>query len=366
MNRIVYRRLIILAVCSVMATLIVWIGYQWTKRIPDQPPAAQVESTEIHILWAQWTPADLLRTLSQDFTQQTGIKVNILQDSWSTWQQKFFDEMAGKGKAFDMVIGDSQWLGRGATEGHYVELTQWIKQYGVDQSMTPAAISGYAEFPKGSGHYWAVPVEGDSMGFSYRKDLFLDPIEREAFKSQFGYDLDVPHTWQQLKDIASFFYRPEKDFYGVLVWVEPNYDGLTMGVQSLIWAWGGDLGDRQNYRVRGILNSPEGVEALEFYKALNQYNNPEWHLHYLDTKLNSNLPMMAGRVAMAMGYFSINTELLDPARNPFADQMGFFANPRGPKARVCSLGGQGISIEKMQMLQKLTIAKFVRNSTLWL
>jgi len=207
------------------------------KRISDQPPAAPVESMEIRILWAQWIPADLLQTLSQDFTQQTDIKVNIVQDSWSTWQQKFFDEMARKGKAFDMVIGDSQWLGRGATEGHYVELTPWIQQYGVDQSMTPAAISGYAEFPKGSGHYWAVPVEGDAMGFSYRKDLFLDPIEREAFKSQFGYDLDVPHTWQELKDIASFFYRPEKDLYGVLAWVEPNYDGLTMGVQSLIWAW---------------------------------------------------------------------------------------------------------------------------------
>ena len=344
MARIKNRKLIILAMCCVMAILIVWSGYRWTKRISNQPPATTVEAEEISILWARWTPADLLQTLSQDFTQETGVKVNIVQDSWSTWQQKFFDEMARKGEAFDMVIGDSQWLGKGATEGYYVELTQWIQRYGVDQSMTTAAISGYSEFPKGSGHYWAVPVEGDAMGFSYRKDLFSDPMEKEAFKSQFGYDLDVPQTWQQLKDIASFFYRPEKDLYGVLAWVEPNYDGLTMGVQSLIWAWGAELGNHRDYRVHGILNSPKGVEALEFYKALNQYNNPEWRLYYLDTKLNSNLPMMEGRVAMAMGYFAINTELLDHARNPFADQMGFFANPRGPKARVCSLGGQGISI----------------------
>jgi multiple sugar transport system substrate-binding protein len=36
--------------------------------------------------------------------------------------------------------------------------------------------------------------------------------------------------------------------------------------------------------------------------------------------------------------------LNDPAKNPFASVTGFFANPAGPKARVSSLGGQGLSI----------------------
>lgn len=300
---------------------------------------------ELNILWAQWKPADYLQQLTNDFTKETGIKVNIIQDSWGTWQDLFFNEMKKKSEAkFDMVIGDSQWLGRGATEGHYVELTKFFNDYKVNEQLTQASITGYSEYPKGSGHYWAVPVEGDAMGFSYRKDLFEDPNEKKKFQDKYGYELNVPKTWAQLKDIAEFFHRPENNLYGVLVWTEPKYDGITMGLDALIWAWGADLGDQKSYRVKGILNSPEGIEALKFYRELTKFSNPKWVNHYLDTNASSNQPMMDGQVAMSMGYFAINPELLDLQKNPHAQHMGFFACPTGPKLRAASLGGQGISI----------------------
>lgn len=320
----------------------------------------------ITLLWAKWKPADYLKQLTAEFTSQTGIEVRIIQESWSTWQSIFFEEMARKGQKYDMVIGDSQWLGRGAKGGHYIELTKWIKKYGVDKSMTPTSISGYSEFPKKSGHYWAIPVEGDAMGFSYRKDLFQNPVEQENFLARYGYRLDIPETWYQLRDIAEFFYRPHNGFYGVLCWLEPKYDGITMGLQSLIWAWGANLGNPRTYRVKGILNSKAGVEALKFYKELNKFNNPEWKNNYLDKNLSSNQPMMQGKVAMAMGYFAINPELLDKEKNPYADDIGFFAVPRGPIARVASLGGQGISIVSYSQKKELSLQFlewFVKDST---
>lgn len=327
-----------------MLVILILLGGCWLFfNFLSNQESAQSTGT-ITILWAKWAPADFLQELTKDFTKETGIKVKVVQESWGTWQTIFFDEMAQKGQTYDMVIGDSQWLGRGATGGHYIELTKWIKQHGVDLSMMPASITGYSEFPKGSGHYWAIPVEGDAMGFSYRKDLFEDQKEKAAFRTRYGYELDIPQTWNQLKDIAEFFYRPAQDFYGVLAWVEPRYDGITMGVDALIWAWGADLGNPKTYRVKGLLNSEEGVEALKFYKALYQYSNPKWIHNYLDTHSNSNQPLMDGKVAMSMGYFAINPELLDPQKNPYAHVTGFFANPRGPKSRVTSLGGQGISV----------------------
>lgn len=329
---------------AVLVALIVivaaFIGYFRPEKTPPPPP----ETASITILWAQWPPADYLQELSLGFTRETGIRVDIVQESWSTWQTTFFDEMAKKGTKYDMVIGDSQWLGRGAMDGHYIELTRWIKQHEVDTTMIPAAIAGYSEFPKGGGNYWAVPVEGDATGFAYRKDLFENPQEQKNFKARYGYDLKTPDTWFQLKDIAEFFYRPEKDFYGVLLFAEPRYDGITMGINSLIWAWGGDLGDYETFRVKGVLNKNEGIDALSFYKQLNAFNNPEWIHNYLDTDSNSNQPMMQGKVAMAMGYFAINPDLLDPSKNPHANVIGFFANPRGPGGKVTSLGGQGISV----------------------
>lgn len=313
------------------------------------------EIKTLTILWAKWKPADYLKTLTESFTAETGIKINIVQESWDIWQEIFFKEMSRKGERFDMVIGDSQWLGRGVAGGHYIELTKWIADHGVTDTMFPSSITGYAEFPKTSGHYWAVPVEGDAMGFSYRKDLFEDPKEKIDFRDRFGYELGIPETWRQLKDIAQFFYRPDQDLYGVLCWVEPQYDGITMGIESLIWAWGADLGDPITYKVKSILNSEAGIEALEFYKELNSYNNPEWADFYLDKDASSNLPMLEGKVAMAMGYFAISPELLEDKENPYAEKIGFFAVPRGPVARAASLGGQGISIVSYSKKKKLSL-----------
>ena len=331
----------------ILVLIIIVLGvslYVLKKKRAEISSPAQFTTDSLTILWAKWKPADYLQELTESFTEETGIKVEVVQDSWGTWQDLFFNAMKERSSQFDMVVGDSQWLGRGATEGYYVELTRWIEKHHLTESMTEASVKGYAEYPKESGHYWAVPVEGDAMGFSYRKDLFEDPGERKAFLERYGYELHVPETWAQLRDIAEFFYRPEEDFYGVLVWCEPKYDGITMGVDALVWAWGAALGDPKTYRVRGVLNSNEGIEALKFYKELNQFNNPEWVDHYLDTDRNSNQPMMDGKVAMAMGYFAINPELLDPEKNPYADNMGFFACPEGPKTCAASLGGQGISI----------------------
>ncbi len=151
--------------------------------------AEQNSDDLITILWADWAPADYLKKLSEDFTEETGIKVVIEKESWGTWQKIFFDEMKVKGKKYDMVVGDSQWLGRGVIEGHYVSLSKWIRKNNVEMSMTENSMKGYSEFPRGSGQFWAIPLEGDAMAFSYRKDLFENPEEKNKFKKKYGYDL---------------------------------------------------------------------------------------------------------------------------------------------------------------------------------
>jgi multiple sugar transport system substrate-binding protein len=35
--------------------------------------------------------------------------------------------MAAQGTEWDMVVGDSQWLGQGATAGWYVDMTDFLK-----------------------------------------------------------------------------------------------------------------------------------------------------------------------------------------------------------------------------------------------
>ena len=47
----------------------------------------------------------------------------------------------------------------------------------------------------------------DGVGIAYRKDWFEDPKEKAAFKKKYNYDLGVPQTWAQMRDIAEFFHR---------------------------------------------------------------------------------------------------------------------------------------------------------------
>ncbi len=295
----------------------------------------------ITIFWAEWDPANYLQELCNIFTEETGIVANVETTPWSDFQTKTFNEFAARGDAYDIIVGDSQWLGRGATQGHYVELTDWIKKRGVDKSMAPATITAYSEYPKGSGKYWAVPVEGDACGWSYRKDLFEDPMEKEAFKRKYGYGLDIPETWAQLLDIAEFFYRPDKKTYGVAIYTQKDYDAITMGVENVLWAFGADLGDYDTYRVKGILNSPGGVEALEFYGKLYKFTPPDWGNAFFP---ENNMAITEGLAAMSMNYYAFFPALTNPEMSKYADVTGFFAMPAGPKGRYAALGGQGASI----------------------
>jgi len=312
--------------------------------------AAPREKGAITIFWAEWDPANYLQELCNIFTEETGIVANVETTPWGDFQTKTFNEFAAHGDAYDIVVGDSQWLGRGATQGHYVELTDWIKEHGVDKSMAQATIVAYAEYPKGSKKYWAVPVEGDACGWSYRKDKFEDPKEKAAFKAKYGYELDVPETWDQLRDIAEFFYRPDDNFYGVAIYTQKDYDAITMGVENVLWAWGADLGDYDTYKVEGIINSQAGIDALKFYGELYKFCPPDWGNAFF---MDNNQAITEGLVAMSMNYFAFFPALANPEMNKYADVTGYFSMPKGPVARVAALGGQGASVISYSKKQDL-------------
>jgi multiple sugar transport system substrate-binding protein len=297
---------------------------------------------ELTIFWAEWDPANYLQELVNEYTAETGVTVTVQTTPWPDFQTKAFAEFNAQGDAYDMVVGDSQWLGAGATGGHYVDLTDFFAEHKVAELMAPATVTYYAEYPKGGGQYWAIPLEGDAIGWAYRKDWFEDPAEMEAFKAKYGYDLAVPQTFAQMRDIAEFFTRPDENRYGIALYTDNSYDALVMGVETTIFSYGGDLGDYSTNEVEGIINSEQNVAALEMYKELYQFTPPNWGKTFF---LENNQAITEGLVAMSMNYFAFFPALANPATNPHADATGYFVNPAGPDGNQhASLGGQGISI----------------------
>lgn len=301
--------------------------------------AAKAE--ELNIFWAEWDPANYLQELANDFTAKTGITVNIQTTPWADFQTKTFAALNAHSDTYDMVVGDSQWLGAGSTGGHYVDLTEFFKKHQLDKIMTPATVKGYAEYPPGSGKYWAVPLEGDANGWAYRKDWFTDPTEMKNFKAKYGYDLGVPKNYKQMRDIAEFFYRPKQHRYGIALYSDNSYDAVAMGVEQTIFSYGGSLGDYSTYKIDGIVNSKASIAGLKAYHDLFRFTPPGWNKSF---NVEDNQAITQNLAAMSMNFFAFLPALVNPSTNPNAKNTGFFANPPGPGGDYAALGGQGISV----------------------
>ena len=231
------------------------------------------KAKSITLGWAAWDPANALQELTKEFTAETGIDVNFEFVPWPNFADRMLNELNNKGKTFDLLIGDSQWIGAGAVYGHYVKLNEFFDKEGISMNdFSPATVYAYSTWPKGSENYYALPAMGDALAWAYRKDWFDRPELRSEFKAKHGYDLGVPANWNQLYDMCTFFQGREIDGqkrYGAAINTERGSEGITMGVTAAMYAWGMEYENpNKPYDMEGYFNSPQAVEEVEFYRKL--------------------------------------------------------------------------------------------------
>ena len=305
--------------------------------------------------WAAWDPANALQELTKEFTAETGIEVNFEFVPWPNFADRMLNELNNKGKTFDLLIGDSQWIGAGAVYGHYVKLNDFFNKEGISMSdFSPATVYAYSTWPKGSENYYALPAMGDALAWAYRKDWFDRPELKSEFKKKHGYDLGVPANWNQLYDMCTFFQGREIDGqkrYGAAINTERGSEGITMGVTAAMYAWGMEYENpNKPYDMEGYFNSPQAVEAVEFYRKLYEDCAPPGHS---DAYMVANLDAYkSGQVAFQMNWYAfwpgVSKEDSD------GRVSGFFANPKQNVA-AATLGGQGISVVKYSDKQDLAL-----------
>ena len=114
------------------------------------------------------------------------------------WHGKIASEFAIQGDGFDFAMWDSQSTAEFAGGGHAYSVNDIFDSSDTlsKELFKPASLARYGEYPDGSGKFWGLPVNQDAYGFMYRKDLFEDPKEKEAFKAKYGKELAPPQTYQ--------------------------------------------------------------------------------------------------------------------------------------------------------------------------
>src|SRR5262249_25626876 len=88
--------------------------------------AVHPQAKQITLCWAAWDPANALVELSKDFTAQSGVAMKFEFVPWPNFADRMLNELNSKGKLCDLLIGDSQWIGGAAENGHYVKLNDFF------------------------------------------------------------------------------------------------------------------------------------------------------------------------------------------------------------------------------------------------
>ena len=307
--------------------------------------ASTATAADLTLCWAAWDPANALVELSKEFEAASGHTMSFEFIPWPNFADRIQNELNSGGQLCDLLIGDSQWIGGGAENGHYVKLNDFFDANAISMDdFAPATVNAYSTWPKGTPNYYALPAMGDANGWFYRRDWFENADIMAAYKEATGDDLREPETQAELLQIAQFFQGREIDGetrYGAAIFTERGSEGITMGVTSALYPFGFQYETTPgSYDMQGAVNSPEAVAGLEFYKEFYQTATPPG---YTDSYMEQGLDAFkSGQVAMAMNWFAFFPGLYaDP--NVGGDNIGFFANP-GQNVQGSTLGGQGISV----------------------
>src|SRR5271170_8075928 len=307
---------------------------------------AVAQTKQLTLCWAAWDPANALVELSKDFTAKTGIEMKYEFVPWTSYADRFLNELNSKGELCDVIIGDSQWIGGAAENHHYVKLNDFFAKNHISMDdFMPATVVGYSEWPKNTPNYWALPAMADAVCWTYRKDWFARPEIQAEFKKKYGRDLAPPKTFEELKQIAEFFQGRDidgKKVYGAYIFTERGSEGITMGVTNVLYNFGFNYDNpKKPYQMQGFVNSADAAKGLEFYKELYKCcTAPGMTNAYMQEGLDA---FKSGEVAMQMNWYAFFPGLYkDP--NVGGDKIGFFVNPAGPKGQFTQLGGQGLSV----------------------
>ncbi|MEP1442912.1 MAG: extracellular solute-binding protein [Hyphomicrobiales bacterium] len=301
---------------------------------------------DLTLCWAAWDPANALVELSKDFEKQSGHKMSFEFVPWPNFADRMLNELNSGGKLCDLLIGDSQWIGGSAENGQYVKLNEFFDKEGISMGdFLPATVTGYAEWPKNTPNYYALPAYADVVGWTYRKDWFERPEIQKEFKEKYGRALDVPASLVELQQVGEFFQGREidgKTVYGAAIYTERGSEGITMGVTNALYNYGFKYQNPDKpYDLEGFVNSEEAIAGLEFYKKLYNTTTPPGAS---DAYMSANIDAYkSGQVAMQMNFAFIWPGVeADP--NVGGGKSGYFANPAGPAGQFAQLGGQGISV----------------------
>lgn len=142
-----------------------------------------------------------------EFEAATGATVTIVLDPIGEAFPRLLDDVASGTNQFDVAMIGMWWLGELVYGEYLLPYDDFVADTsGKFPQFDPAdELPGIQALREYDGKKYVVPYDCDGQALYYRRDLLSDPAHMEAFKTEYGYDLAPPQTWEQVRDIAKYF-----------------------------------------------------------------------------------------------------------------------------------------------------------------
>ncbi len=253
--------------------------------------------TTINVIGEALPPLDSLAKRSAEFTELTGIKVNVEPRDMDSVKQKVTADFVADTHIYDVFMNYFSWVAAMVDNDWLVPLGTFsanksITDPGFDLKRDISNQEWLNTMASYKGDLYGVPFTVHTIFLFWRWDLYENAEEKKNFKAKYGYDLPSPPiTLDQLKDTSEFFTRKAGETMGGEV-LEHDVYGMTLAGKrhistvynwmNVLYAYNGQTVDSPGHFDYGpvIVNSEEAVKALTYYKWLVDNTSPPGTVTY--------------------------------------------------------------------------------------
>jgi multiple sugar transport system substrate-binding protein len=173
-------------------------------------------------------------SLEQLFEEETGIKIKRVLTTPETNYTDNLQNLSTKNGNFDIVQTAITDTGDFAEGGLLRDLDEFVAKYQPSWSDATYGYEGGEQvaklFNSYNGKWYTVAFDNDTQPWFYRSDLLESAEEQAAFEDKYSRPLEFPKTWEDFKEVAEFFTRPDADvplygdvsvkspFWGIVNW----------------------------------------------------------------------------------------------------------------------------------------------------
>lgn len=243
----------------------------------------EYEGTTLNFIAEATLNTTILKELLPDFTEKTGIIVNVEEAPYDSLVQKVVLDFSTHKGGYDIISMPYEYLGSFAENGYIMPLDEELSKDAApvpDFSTDDLIPSLWEASTKWKDKIYGMPSNSAVMMMFYRKDLMENEQEKAAFQEKYGYPLAPATTWQQYRDIAEFFTRKAgdtlagetltQDFYGVSL-AGKRHIATVLEWFNYAWTYGGGLFDSSGQLQ---VNSDANIKSLEYWLELTAFAPP--------------------------------------------------------------------------------------------